>query len=89
MTAYSRLLPPVYQDGIWAPRVSEANGQPLNSPRLISTTLIVDNDIPNEDYTLMLMQFGQFLSHEITQSFDTSYGGFLMISHTYVYYVLF
>lgn len=60
--------------GIWAPRVSEDQGQPLNSPRLISGALFPDNDNPNYDFTLMLMQYGQFLSHDITQSIDTSFG---------------
>lgn len=74
LTPYSRLLPPSYHDGIWAPRVSEERGQPLNSPRLISTTLLPDIDRPNPQFTLMLMQYGQFISHDITQSIDTSYG---------------
>ncbi|KAB0802059.1 hypothetical protein PPYR_04245 [Photinus pyralis] len=80
LTPYSRLLPPVYHDGIWTPRVSEDQGQPLTSPRLISTTLFSDEDIPNPDYTLMLMQFGQFISHDITQSLDTSFANGSAIS---------
>ncbi|KAF5299451.1 hypothetical protein FQR65_LT01031 [Abscondita terminalis] len=80
LTPYSRLLPPVYHDGIWVPRVSEAQGQPLYSPRIISSTIFVDNDVPNHDYTLMLMQFGQFLSHDITQSIDTSFANASAIS---------
>lgn len=60
--------------GIWAPRVSEENGQALTSPRLISISIFQDENKPNEDYTLLLMQYGQFLAHEVSQSFDTSYG---------------
>ncbi|KAJ3666327.1 hypothetical protein Zmor_001776 [Zophobas morio] len=73
MTPYSRLLPPSYKDGIWMPRLSENGGVPLVSPRLISTTLISDKDVFNYDYTLMVMQFGQFLSHDITQSLEFSF----------------
>ncbi|KAF2881077.1 hypothetical protein ILUMI_25098 [Ignelater luminosus] len=80
LSPYSRLLPPSYHDGIWVPRVSEDNGQPLNSPRLISTTLFSDNDLPNHEFTLMLMQYGQFLSHDITQSLDTSFANGSAIS---------
>ncbi|KAF5295133.1 hypothetical protein FQA39_LY13284 [Lamprigera yunnana] len=80
LTPYSRLLPPVYHDGIWTPRISEDQGQPLYSPRLISSILFVENDVANYDYTLMLMQFGQFLSHDITQSIDTSFANGSAIS---------
>ncbi|XP_017778752.1 PREDICTED: chorion peroxidase, partial [Nicrophorus vespilloides] len=58
---------------IWLPRVSEDQGQPLNSPRIISTALFPDGDVPNREITLMLMQYGQFLSHDITQSIDSTF----------------
>lgn len=64
--------------GIWAPRVSEDNGQALSSPRLISSTIFEDEDRPNQDYTLLLMQYGQFFAHEVSQSFDASYGKLLL-----------
>ncbi|XP_030746842.1 chorion peroxidase-like [Sitophilus oryzae] len=79
-TAYSRLLPPNYQDGIWSPRVSVVDEEPLPSPRLISTTIISDIDSPNHDYTLLVMQFGQFISHDFTQSMDMSYANGSAIS---------
>lgn len=59
--------------GIWSPRVSVVEGTPLPSPRLISTSLIEDIDVPNEEFTMALIQFGQFLSHDFTQSMDMSY----------------
>lgn len=61
--------------GIWSPRLSVA-GSPLESPRFISTQIISDHDAPNYDATLMVMQFGQFISHDITQSIETSFGKF-------------
>lgn len=54
--------------------MSEDNGQALSSPRLISSVIFEDVNRPNEDYTLLLMQFGQFFAHDVSQSFDTSYG---------------
>ncbi|KAL1490768.1 hypothetical protein ABEB36_013412 [Hypothenemus hampei] len=72
-TPYSRLLPASYHDGIWAPRVSSVSGEPLPSPRQISVNIFQDNDRPNLEYTLALMQFGQFISHDFTQSMDMSY----------------
>lgn len=65
--------------GIWLPRVSENHGQPLTSPRMISTTLFPDLDRPNTEFTLMLMQFGQFLSHDVTQSIDSTFGETLFV----------
>jgi len=53
--------------------VSVIDGALLPSPRLISTTLIEDIDVPNEEFTMALIQFGQFLSHDFTQSMDMSY----------------
>ncbi|KAJ8919142.1 hypothetical protein NQ315_012127 [Exocentrus adspersus] len=73
LSPYSRLLPPDYQDGIWTPRTSKINSEVLPSPRLISTTIFYEKDVPNNDYTLLLMQFGQLLSHEITQSLDFTF----------------
>ncbi|XP_060524145.1 chorion peroxidase [Cylas formicarius] len=79
-TPYSRLLPPSYEDGVWSPRVSRADGSALPSPRSISTTIISDVDSYNHDFTLLLMQFGQFMSHDLTQSIDTKYGNGSAIS---------
>ncbi|KAI4457432.1 oxidase/peroxidase [Holotrichia oblita] len=73
LTALSRLLPPSYEDGIWAPRLSSESGLALPSPRLISTTLFTDIDARNEDYTMMLSHFGQFISHDIALSIDITF----------------
>lgn len=63
-----RLIPPAYEDGVWAPRIHSVDGSLLTSPRVISFTVFPDFDRPHPKLNLMLMQFGQFLSHDITQS---------------------
>ncbi|KAJ8977727.1 hypothetical protein NQ317_019401, partial [Molorchus minor] len=77
LTPFSRLLPLAMKTptsyGIWFPRVSVVDGRQLSSPRLISATLFSEDDAHNQEYTLMVMQFGQLVSHEITQSLDTTF----------------
>ncbi|KAL3279197.1 hypothetical protein HHI36_016710 [Cryptolaemus montrouzieri] len=73
LSPYSRLLPPSYKDGVWSPRVSERLGEPLPSPRRISVALFNDENVYQSEHTLLVMQFGQYLAHEITQSVDTSF----------------
>ena len=58
-----RLLPPEYEDGVNSPRVSD-----LPSPRSVSTATISSDKKENEKYTLMLMQWGQFVDHDITHT---------------------
>ncbi|KAH8248259.1 hypothetical protein KR038_009704 [Drosophila bunnanda] len=64
-----RLLPPAYEDGIWTPRAhSRSDGSPLLGARHISRTLLADVDRPHPRYNLLVMQFGQVLAHDVTQS---------------------
>lgn len=67
-TPMERLLPPAYEDGIWSPRSIATDGSRLNSARTISRLLFPDIDRPHHILNLMVMQFGQFLSHDFTQS---------------------
>lgn len=41
-------------------------GQPLPNPRAVSTAIHYDIADAHRRYTLMLMQWGQFLDHDIT-----------------------
>lgn len=79
-TPMERLLPPAYEDGIWTPRVHTSDGSKLNSPRTISRTLFPDVDRPHPFLNLMVMQFGQFLSHDFTQSSSITLRKFYRIS---------
>ena len=58
-----------YSTGVSIPRGKLLNGTEfLPSPRLISGALISHEDRPNRDYTLLLMQWGQFIDHDITHT---------------------
>ncbi|XP_063857201.1 uncharacterized protein LOC135098739 [Scylla paramamosain] len=63
--AKSRLLRPSYEDGLSKPRVTSVTGKPLPSPRLISTNMHNEVSAPHVRYTLMVMQWGQFIDHDI------------------------
>ncbi|CAH2303261.1 peroxidasin homolog [Pelobates cultripes] len=72
-TAFLRLLKPAYQNGLNLPRglgLTEESGElPLPLPRLVSTTMIGTETItPDEQFTHMLMQWGQFLDHDLDQT---------------------
>ena len=54
--------------GIWDPRSLSVTGQPLPSARLISTASFDTTDRPDDHLTLLVMQWGQFLDHDITHA---------------------
>uniref|UniRef100_A0A0A9VVR2 Peroxidasin n=2 Tax=Lygus hesperus TaxID=30085 RepID=A0A0A9VVR2_LYGHE len=74
MTTFARLLPSVYEDGVSAPRVSSVTGQPLPSPRLVSSMIHADISYLHSRYTLNVMQFAQFVDHDLT--FTPNHRGF-------------
>ena len=79
-TPFARIVPPFYEDGISSLRGDlqaktgnvfslSAFGAPAPSARLISKTLIFRNDSREEnDFTHLLMQWGQFLDHDLDLS---------------------
>ncbi|KAL5233066.1 hypothetical protein ACI65C_000476 [Semiaphis heraclei] len=67
-TALQRILPPKYGDGVNSPRSRAVNGSPLPSARQVSVTFTQDVDSPSENYTMLLMQWGQFLDHDTTHT---------------------
>ncbi|XP_072932288.1 chorion peroxidase-like [Epargyreus clarus] len=67
MSPVQRFLPPVYSDGIQAPRRS-VFGSPLPSAREISALIHEDHNVENPSITHLLMQWGQFLDHDVTST---------------------
>ncbi|CAG9862575.1 unnamed protein product [Phyllotreta striolata] len=73
LTEFRRVLKPVYEDGLGKPVGWDKNkkyfGYPKPSSRLVSITLISTKKItPDPEITHMVMQFGQFLDHDIDHS---------------------
>ena len=66
LTPFNRLLPAGYDDGISRARWRSVTGQALPSPRLISVMVHQDVSNMHRRYTMMTMQFAQFLDHDIT-----------------------
>ncbi|XP_020356522.2 peroxidasin isoform X2 [Oncorhynchus kisutch] len=69
LTAFQRLLKSVYDNGFNLPRGAsgrQQHGHALPLPRLVSTTMIGTETVtPDDRYTHMLMQWGQFLDHDL------------------------
>ncbi|XP_054159947.1 chorion peroxidase-like [Oppia nitens] len=70
MITFERLLEADYSDGINDPRVS-VDGNSLPSARDVSIALAPDRNQPNRQYTLMVMQLGQFIDHDLTHTAST------------------
>ncbi|KAJ8678537.1 hypothetical protein QAD02_014324, partial [Eretmocerus hayati] len=68
LTTFARLLPPVYEDGISSPKFTSVSGAPLPNPRLISSTIHPDISNLHNRYTLMVMQYAQFVDHDLTMT---------------------
>lgn len=66
-TPFNRLLTPMYGDGIDSPRRA-VSGLPLPNPRVISFTLSPETKTLSKYFTHLLMQWGQFLDHDITRT---------------------
>lgn len=64
---YSRLLSPDYGDGVDSPRQSKS-GMPLPNPRVISYTVAPETKALSKYFTHILMQWGQFLAHDVTRT---------------------
>lgn len=60
-----RFLPPEYNDGVQSIRRSK-NGRPLPSARDVTSLIHENKDVPLASITHMLMQWGQFIDHDLT-----------------------
>ncbi|XP_041370236.1 peroxidasin-like isoform X2 [Gigantopelta aegis] len=65
-----RFVKPLYDDGVSFPRARGRNGGVLPSPRFVSSMLHASRQpIPDDEFvTHMVMQWGQFLDHDITST---------------------
>lgn len=68
LTTFARLLPPAYEDGVSRPRILAVTGAPLPNPRTISTLIHPDISNLHTRYALMVMQYAQFLDHDLTMT---------------------
>ncbi|KAK8376103.1 hypothetical protein O3P69_008672 [Scylla paramamosain] len=64
-TPNQRILPPTYSDGVWEPRTRGADGSPLPNVRHISNNVMVDLDLPDTQFTSSVMQWAQFVDHDV------------------------
>ena len=54
-----------YFSGIWTPRLTSPSG-PLPNVRVVRSILVTDENHPAVDLTHMVMQWGQFIDHDLT-----------------------
>jgi hypothetical protein len=65
---YSAIRPFVFTlTGVSAIRLSRS-GAALPSTRLVSTTVTLNNSISSYDASIIAMQWGQFIDHDLTQT---------------------
>lgn len=73
-TMMSRLIEAYYEDGVSRPRGflqmrgfmgADRFGPPNPSPRVVSVKVIKDRPRDDPNFTLMLMQWGQFMDHDL------------------------
>lgn len=62
---FQRFLPAEYSDGVEKVRLSVYN-KPLPSPRMVSALIHRHRNITAQQFTTMVMQWGQFIDHDIT-----------------------
>lgn len=62
---YGRLLTPKYGDGISSPTTS-VTGQELPNSRLLSLVVFGEEDVPDPQFTLGNMQWGQIMTHDMS-----------------------
>lgn len=70
-TPYTRLLPPDYEDGVSEIRKTGVTGIVLPNPRTVSLATIRWSEKPDTKTTVMLMQWGQFIDHDLSLAATT------------------
>lgn len=62
-----RILPPAYDNGISSSRIVSTDGRYLPSSRVVSEKMFGDLHIPHRKHNVLMMQLGQFLTHDISR----------------------
>lgn len=70
-TPYTRILPPDYEDGVSEIRKTGVTGRILPNPRTVSLASIRWSEKPDNKASVMLMQWGQFIDHDLTLAATT------------------
>ena len=65
-TAFGRFLDPAYEDSVEVPRGGLSPSNPPNARAVSRAVHRTDQIVGNKEASLMVMQFGQFLDHDIT-----------------------
>lgn len=77
---FQRFLPAEYGDGIESIR-NAVGGGPLPSPRTVSALIHRHRNITANQFTTMVMQWGQFIDHDITCKYNNNFHSHLPINH--------
>lgn len=62
---FSRLIGPLFSDGLTSPRISNKGGN-LPLARVVSSTMHPDENKHEHAATVMLVAWGQFMDHDFT-----------------------
>lgn len=68
---YTRILPPDYEDGVSEIRKTGVTGRQLPNPRTVSLATVRWSDRSDPRASLMLMQWGQFIDHDLSLAATT------------------
>ncbi|KAA0184437.1 hypothetical protein HAZT_HAZT009159 [Hyalella azteca] len=67
-TSFQRVMPPVYGDGVSSPRTRSVTGSELPLERVVASNILVDRDDPDREFTLSVMQWAQWIDHDLTHA---------------------
>lgn len=70
-TPYARILPPDYEDGVSEMRKTGVTGGQLPNPRTVSLASIKWSERADARASVMLMQWGQFVDHDLSLAATT------------------
>ena len=64
--------------GVSAPRTRSVTGSALPNERVVASSILVDRNDPDQSFTLSVMQWGQFIDHDLTHAPFASLSEFTM-----------